>query len=294
MARKSVTKGKKTPSRRRQTITGPRSLTRLLGLFEVLAKSSKGQSLAELNLLLKSPKSSLLNLLRPLVIEGYLTYEDGRYWLGTSIFRLSASIMSVWNFSKTLRPFLEELAERSHESAYVGVLDPVLKTVTYVDSIDSPNPVRFSVPIGNSAPLYCTAAGRVLLAYSSNKFQADYMRTVKFEVRTTRTITTQDALRASVEKVRESGIAMSVGESFPGAAAIAAPIFGADGKVMAAFVVGGPAERLPPTFPALERLIKEIAGRASGFNARAQLAAAAPVKKLDRGSREGSENAGPV
>ena len=115
MARNSVVKGKKAQSRPRQAAAGPRSLARLLGLFEVLAKSSKGLTLAELNALLKSPKSSLLNLLRPLVIEGYLTYEDGRYWLGTSIFRLSASIMSVWNFSSTLRPYLEELAERSGE-----------------------------------------------------------------------------------------------------------------------------------------------------------------------------------
>ena len=48
-------------------VTGPRSLTRLLGLFDVLAKSKDGMTLAELNQALKSPKSSLLNLLRPLV-----------------------------------------------------------------------------------------------------------------------------------------------------------------------------------------------------------------------------------
>jgi IclR family transcriptional regulator, acetate operon repressor len=279
--RNSVGKSRRAPSLQRQSTTGPRALARLLGLFEVLAKRSKGQTLAELNVVLKSPKSSLLNLLRPLVTEGYLTYEDGRYWLGTSIFRLAASIMSVWNFSNTLRPYLEELAEQSRESVYIGVLDPILRTVTFVDAIESRHPVRFSVPVGTAAPLYCTAAGRVLLAFSSEKFQAHYIRTAKLNAQAPQTITTQKALRAAVDKTRESGIAISVDESTPGAAAIAAPIFGADGNVMAAIVVGGPAERLPPKFTALESIIKDIAERASGLNSRARLAVVAPVKKVD-------------
>jgi DNA-binding IclR family transcriptional regulator len=89
---------------------------RLLGLFDALAKSPKdGLGLAELNTVLNSPKSSLLNLLRPLV--------SGRYRLGPSIFRLAGTIMSIWNFSNTVRPFLEELAVRSRESVYLGALD---------------------------------------------------------------------------------------------------------------------------------------------------------------------------
>jgi IclR family acetate operon transcriptional repressor len=281
VARTRVGKIKKAPNRKRQPTAGPRSLARLLGLFEVLAKRSKGRTLAELNALLKSPKSSLLNLLRPLVTEGYLTYEDGRYWLGTSIFRLAASIMSVWNFSSTLRPYLDELAERADESVYIGVLDPVAKTVTFVDAIDSRHPVRFSVPVGTVAPLYCTAAGQVLLAFSSEEFQAEYLRSAKLETRAPRTITTQKALRAAIGEVRKSGIAISVGESTAGAAAIAAPIFGADGKVLAAIVVGGPAERLSPKFAALQPVIKDVAERASGLNSRTRLVAVAPVKKVD-------------
>ncbi|TAK53917.1 MAG: IclR family transcriptional regulator [Gammaproteobacteria bacterium] len=264
-------------SRKSQT-AGPRSLARLLGLFEVLAKSSNGQTLAELNTVLKSPKSSLLNLLRPLVAEGYLTYEDGRYRLGTSIFRLAASIVSVWNFSNALRPYLEELAERSHESVYIAVLDPVRKTVTYVDAIDSRHPVRFSVPIGATGPLYCTAAGRVLLTLASEKFQEKYLRAVRLEARTPQTITAPKALRAELDKVRESGVAVSLGESVPGAAAIAAPVFGAHGTVTAAIVIGGPVERLQRELPTLRPIITDVARRASGFNSRAILAEVAPLK----------------
>jgi len=56
-------------------VTGPRSLMRLLGLFDALAKSKEGLTLADLNTELSSPKSSLLNLLRPLVASGYLNSD---------------------------------------------------------------------------------------------------------------------------------------------------------------------------------------------------------------------------
>ncbi len=254
-------------------VTGPRSLTRLLGLFDALAKSSNGLTLAELNSLLESPKSSLLNLLRPLVAEGYLNHDNGRYRLGPTIFRLAGNIMAVWNFSNVIRPYLEELAQRSHESVYVGVLDRADKSITYVDSIDSPHAVRYSVPIGGVRPLYCTAAGRILLAFADEEFQEEYLRTTKLEAQTERTLTTRKGLRAELDKVVRSRVAVSIGEMFPESAAIAAPIFGANGKLVAAMAIGGPSQRLQPKLDVLMPIIADVATRASGIAARGASAA---------------------
>lgn len=245
-------------------VAGPRSLTRLLGLFDALAKTSDGLTLAELNAALKSPKSSLLNLLRPLVADGYLTHDSGHYRLGPAIFRLASSIMSVWNFSKVVRPFLEELSQRSGETVYLGVLDREARVITYVDSIDATHLVRYSVPVGAARPLYCTAAGRVLLAFASPDFQDEYLRTTRLEARTPRTISTRKALVDELHKILTTRISTSVGEMFPEAGAIAAPIFGADGKVIAAIAIGAPAERIQPRLAALRPIITDVAARASG------------------------------
>ena len=245
-------------------VTGPRSLTRLLGLFDVLAKSKDGMTLAELNQALQSPKSSLLNLLRPLVIDGYLACDSGRYRLGPSIFRLAANIMSVWNFSSTMRPYLEDLAERSGESVYIGVLDTVGSVITYVDSIESAKAVRFSVPIGAARPLYSTAAGRVLLAFGDSDWVEDYLRNTKIAAYTPYTVSSRKALRDELENIRKTRISVSMGETFPESGAIAAPIFGADGKLIAAIAIGAPVSRLEPRLDELRPIITEIAGRASG------------------------------
>jgi IclR family acetate operon transcriptional repressor len=245
-------------------VTGPRSLTRLLGLFDALAKKPDGLTLAELNTVLESPKSSLLNLLRPLVAEGYLMHSHGLYRLGPTAFRLAANIMSVWNFSKLARPYLEELAARTKESVYIGVLDREAQVITYVDAIDSGHSVRYAITVGANRPLYCTAAGRLLLAFADAEFQENYLRTVKMVRRTEQTLTDKKELRKRLDEIRRTGLATSVSEMFQGSAALAAPIFGSEGKVIAAIAVGAPADRFESELPYLRNVISDIATRVSG------------------------------
>lgn len=266
-------------------VAGPRSLTRLLGLFDALARTSEGLTLAELNAALKSPKSSLLNLLRPLVADGYLTHDSGHYRLGPAIFRLASSIMSVWNFSKVVRPYLEELSARSRETVYLGVLDRETQQITYVDSIDATHLVRYSVPVGAARPLYCTAAGRVLLAFASPDFQDEYLRTTRLEARTPRTISTRKALVDELHRILTTRISTSIGEMFPEAAAIAAPIFGADGKVIAAMAIGAPAERIQPRLAELRPIITDVAARASGLAPGMEVGASAPAAPVVKAAR---------
>ena len=135
---------------------------------------------------------------------------------------------------------------------------------TYVDAIDSPHSVRYSVPVGAVRPLYCTAAGRVLLAFAEKTWQEQYVSTTKLEPRTPRTIATQKGLREELERVRKTQISVSIGEMFPEAAAISAPVFGADGNLAAAIAVGGPTERLNPRIAELRPIITDVAKRASG------------------------------
>lgn len=258
MARSEQTKGGSGEA------TGPLALSRLLGLIDALAISRDGLTLSQLNEKLQSPRSSLMNLLRPMVVDGYLACDHGRYRLGTAIFRLAGNVMSVWNFSSTLRPYLNELAQRCEESVYLGVLDKVGSVITYVDAVDSPNPVRFSVPVGAVRPLYSTAAGRVLLAFADHDWVEYYLKHTKLKAYSPYTVTSLRALRDEIARVRESRVAVSMGETFPESGALAAPIFGADGKLIAAIAIGAPVSRLEPRLDELKPIIGDIAVRASG------------------------------
>ena len=263
----SMAKIRKSPSGGREA-SGPRSLARVLGLFDALAKSKQGLSLAELNTALKSPKSSLLNLLRPLVTDGYLNCENGRYRLGSSIFRLAGNIMSVWNFSSAYRPYLQELAARSQESVYMGVLDPVGRHITYLDAIESPHSVRFSVPVGAVRPLYPTAAGRVLLAFAEPGWLEEYLRSTKLEAHTPSTIATRTALREELDRIRQSRISVSLGELFPESAAISAMSGRSSARRGSSRVTGAPIAMAPMILPSAPNTGAEIAAESGNSSPR--------------------------
>lgn len=243
---------------------GPRSVTRILGLFEVLAKSPDGLSLAELSTALESPKSSLLTLLRPLVAEGYLNHGQNRYRLGPFIYRLSGDILATRNFPRMMRPYLEELAAKTGESIYLSVIDMDSQMVTHIDGVDSQNPVRYVSPLGAPRPLHCTAPGRLLLAYQDDKVQEHYLKTAKLKAMTWRTVTDRSTLRKQLKEIRDTGISISISELSEGAAGIAAPVFDTDGSVAAALVIAAPAERMQHKINDLRQVLVQIAAEASG------------------------------
>ena len=80
-----------------------RSAMRLVALFEALAKSEEGVSLAELSATIAAPKSSLLGILRSMVALGYMEHGHGLYRLGPKSFRLAADILAIRRFPN-LRP----------------------------------------------------------------------------------------------------------------------------------------------------------------------------------------------
>jgi IclR family acetate operon transcriptional repressor len=248
-----------------QQENSPRSLTRVLGLFGAIAHTGDGMTLARLSAELESPKSSMLMLLRPLVARGYLTHEGGIYRLGPSIFRLSADILSMRSFPKLIRPFMQQLVDRSQESVYLAVIDKSARCVTYVEGIESPRAVRYMAPLGAPRALYCSAAGRLLLAYADEEWRDGYLRTVQLKRVTDRTLTNRAALRKELKKIRGTGLAISIGEAVPGAAGLAAPVFDTNGKAAAALLIGAPVDRFERELPALRKLMAEVATQASGM-----------------------------
>jgi len=247
-----------------QEIYSPRSLTRVLGLFGAIAKSDDGLTLAQLSAALEAPKSSLLLLLKPLVSMGYLNHASARYTLGTALFRMASEILSVRQFPKLIRPYMEELVARTRESVFLAVLDRDAKVVTYVECVESPHAVRYVVPAGTTRPLYPSAAGRVLLAFQDEAWREHYLKSIKLKALTSKTVTDRDALRRELDAIRKAGVAVTVSEAVDGAAGVAAPVFGADGAVTHALLVGAPAARFQSQLPALRKAILEVAADASG------------------------------
>lgn len=241
----------------------PRSLVRLLGIFEAIAKAPDGLSLAELSVALESPKSSLLTILRPLVGMEHLAHHGGRYRLGPGIFRFASDILLARRFPQLIRGIMTDLVQRSQETVFLTVIDRSAGSATYVEGIDSPQAVRYAVPAGTSRPLYCSAAGNLLLAFQDQAWRTTYIRSAALTAMTPRTITDPDRLEDRVNAIRRDGFAVSLGEAIADAGGIAAPIYDADGTVGSALLLAAPVSRLERHLDTLAPLLCDAADRAS-------------------------------
>ena len=95
--------------------------------------------------------------------------------------------------------------------------------------------------VGRRVPYHCTAVGKVLLA-----FGAAALPDAPLEALTEQTIVDPERLAAELATVRRGGTAAAVDELELGLTAVAAPVRGEGGEVVAAVTVSGPTLRLGP------------------------------------------------
>ena len=262
-----------------------RSSARLVAALEALTRAEEGMGLAELSLAVDAPKSSLLGILRSLVRLGYLAHAHGLYRLGPRSFRLAADMLAVRRFPNLVRPVLQDLHTRTEETVFLVQLDEVARRVTYVEGIDSPNPVRYTVPTGTTRPLYVSAGGLMLLAFQDAAFIDTYLHSVALDPLTPRTITDVGKLRQRLQTIRREGFAVSIGETVPGAAGIAAPIFNADGSVTAGLLIASPIERFEKQLPQFKRLLHDATSIVSGITQAPPATGAGHKQQRSRGTR---------
>ena len=70
---------------------------------------------------------------------------------------------------------------------------------------------------------------------------------------------------SGLQTIRRDGFAVSLGETVPGAAGVAAPIFNADGSVTAGLLIAAPIERFEKQLPRFKRLLQDATSIVSGI-----------------------------
>ena len=227
-------------------ISAPQSVDRILAVLELLASSSaEGASLSELARRVNAPKSSLVSLLSGMVESGHLSKDSsGVYRLGARMFSLATRIVGSLDLASLARPLLERLAQETGETVLLGALAPSGDVAMYIDKVESRSALRYTVSLGEQRDLYSSAIGKLLLAYMPQSRQDAYLNTHQLKQYTPATLTAVAALRKDLDQIRARGYAVSAGEWIVSADALAAPVFGFGGELLAALVVAGPSERM--------------------------------------------------
>jgi DNA-binding IclR family transcriptional regulator len=185
------------------------------------------------------PKSTASRLVSALERRGLVEQdgERGRLRPGPAILRVAERSMLERNIVELAGPALDALSEASGETINVAV--PTRHGVEHLAQVDSRHFLGTGQWLGRTVDYHCTAVGKVFLAFGRAPIGDEPLtRYAPY------TITDPELLRADLETVRRTQVATAVDELEPGLAAMAAPVRGARGDVVAALSITGPTLRM--------------------------------------------------
>lgn len=218
------------------------SVERAFAVLRCLASGPAGVTdIAQRTALPKSTVSRLLSTLEELQMVEQVAV-GGDYRVGAGIAEIAATVMPSRSLVAAARPHLLELIRATGESAGVSVADGDL--VHFLDQADSDNQIQGKNWTGERLPMHSTSSGLVLLAFADEKLRSAVMRKPLL-ASARHTITDAQALGRRLAEIRTVGYCWAYEEFSDGLNSIAAPIFDADGRVIAALHAHGPAYRFP-------------------------------------------------
>jgi DNA-binding IclR family transcriptional regulator len=174
---------------------------------------------------------------------GWLDKPGERYRIGHRLFEISGLAPIRHELREAVLPFLQDLHNAMRTAVQLGVLHG--PEVLIVEKITGHRPMPMLSQVGGTVPTHCSGLGRALLAYSSAE-TVDAVLAAGLTPRTSRTLTTPDAVRRELAAIPDRGWAIDREEGNIGVSCVAAPIFGPLGEVVAALSVTGPTAVVRP------------------------------------------------
>lgn len=233
-----------------------RSVERALGILDLLAHGGwrTGADVArELNV----HRSTALRLLGTLERHGYVERDQrtARYRLGPRLGQLAGAFSGAPDLRSAARPICERLARDAGETATLDVLAG--DDIVPIEQATASTSVVTVNWLGRRTPIHCTASGKAILAFLPEA-ERRRLLTRPLTAVTTHTVTDLTQLEAQLAAARQTGLARTHEELEVGLDAIAAPVFGQDGGVVAALDVSGPSQRLrTPARGDFDRMVRE-------------------------------------
>jgi len=208
------------------------SLDRGLRVLRVFSREHPQLTLSEVAGLTSLSPATARRSLQTLEALGYVGRNGRQFLLRPKVLALSSGYLSAINTSVVFEPFLQEVVDEVGGSASVTVLDDL--DVVYIARVSAGRAVRPTAGVGSRYPAYATAVGRVLLAYQPTWAIDAYFNQARLVAFTDATEIRPAALRDVLKSVRVAGYAAIRDELDYGIVSVAIPIFGREGRPVAA------------------------------------------------------------
>lgn len=213
---------------------GTAAVDRALSIVSALGDARRSLTLSETAAATRLYKSTALRLLASLVRAGFVAQDgDGRYRLGSSIYRLAIAYEHSAALADEVRPALQRIVDETGESAGLFVREGNERIC--IVRVDSPNPLRHHIEVGVPRPLQLGAAGRVLTLFEKGAGGAEPRDFAALPL-------------------------VVLGTDVPDIASVAVPLFGLGGRTLGAVSVSGPVSRFDRSqLASIKSLLRDVA-----------------------------------
>jgi IclR family transcriptional regulator, acetate operon repressor len=217
---------------------GTQSIDRAGEMLARLLESDEPMSLRDLAEAADLPKSTASRLITALERHGLVHQagERGKLEPGPAILRFAHRGGLERHLVELAEPALEAVAHASGETVNLSVPTPY--GVDHLAQVDGRHFLGAGQWVGRRVDYHCTANGKVFLAFGAAEIPPGRLP------RLTDTVVSRAALEDGLERVRREGYATAADELEVGLSALAAPVRGPTGEVIAALGISGPTLRL--------------------------------------------------
>jgi IclR family acetate operon transcriptional repressor len=231
------------------------------------------------------PVSTVHRFLANLTTAGFLNRDsEGIHHLGIACFSIGQAAVGQLDIRRLSLPYLRELNQQTRETIHLTVRHGL--HAVYVEKLDSPELVRIHSRIGAAVPLYCTAVGKVMLAFMPPEEQACILNQLELKRLTPNTVGNLQELKTELYRVRKNGYACDLEEHELHIRCVAAPIWDHMGSVQSSLSITAPTLRMPVT--RLRQLAPLI--QAAGLKISAELGYQPAVSSLHSRTRNRNGN----
>jgi DNA-binding IclR family transcriptional regulator len=186
----------------------------------------------------------------------------GRYRLGSKILQLGGVVFSSLTLRKVARPYLTELQAATGATILLGTL--MDDELVYIDKRETAGPIRIVSDIGWRRSPHFGMLGTVLMAFQEEAEVDRLLEKSPLVEHTRFSITDRSEFLRRLREVRKNGHLIEVNEAIEGVWGIAAPIWGFDGRVVAA--VGASLPLSEKSEEATDRVLAAVTRCAQGIS----------------------------
>ena len=219
------------------------SVTTAIHLLKTFSEADAELGISELAKRLGVAKSTVHRLASALLDEGLLQQNaaTGRYYLGIALFSLGSLVRARLDVAGESKNLLNILRDSSNENARLAVLER--QQVVFLHDFESNQTLRLRSSTGQVRPAYCTAEGLCLLSGLQEKELVEFFKLPRKNL-TNKTVTDEEKIRQKLLQIKRRGYATEDEECDEGTRCIAAPIYNAEGRIIAAVGIAGPRVRI--------------------------------------------------